>query len=225
MENIINVLFSNQDLKYRDFHAKLVPNIDNDTIIGVRRPILKDIAKKLSKEDDIDLFLNDLPHKYFEENALHILILSYIKDYDLMIEKLDKFIPYINNWAVCDGYSSKAIEKNRDKAIIKIKEWLKSKHIYSKRFAICMLMNYYLDDYFNESYLKLVGNIKSNDYYLDMAIAWYFATALTKRKCETLNYLKNSDLSNAIKRMTIRKAKDSYRIDKETVLELEEILK
>lgn len=224
MEEIINLLFLNQDLKYRDFNSSLMPNIDKDNVIGVRRPILKKIAKDIYKNYNYSLFLNELPHKYFEENVLHILIISYLDDYDLMINELDKFIPYIDNWAVCDGYSSKLIKKNKDKIIIKIKEWIKNKYIYSKRFGVNMLMNYFLDDDFKKTYLSLVGNIKSNDYYLDMVIAWYFATALAKKRDETLLYLENNKLSDSIKKMLIRKAKDSYRVDESTVLRLIEIL-
>ena len=178
--NIQKELFKLQDKKYREIQIKTITNIDSDTIIGVRTPKLRKIAKELYKSNNYKEFINDLPHKYFDENQLHSFILGEIKDYDECLDSVNKFLPYVDNWATCDQSTPKAFVKNTDKLINEIKKWIKSKETYTIRFGVGMLMRSYLDDNFKEEYLEWVSKIRSNEYYVNMMIAWYFATALAK---------------------------------------------
>lgn len=205
-------LFDNQDTKYKEFCIKLTPGFDDDYFIGVRNPISKGIASKHYKANDYHDFFNCLPHQYYEENNVHAYIISNIKDYDIAIKEINKFLPYVNNWATCDIMKPKAFIRNKDKLIKEIKKWIKSKKIYTVRFGIEMLMNFYLDDDFNESHLELVSKIRSDEYYINMMIAWYFATALAKHYKETLPYIKEHKLDNYTNNKTIQKAIESYRI-------------
>jgi len=204
-------LFKIQDKKYRDFQVKLIPNIDSNSIIGVRTPDLKKLAKEMVKSGDVS-FLDNLPHKYFDENQLHAFIISELKDYDECINYINKFLPYINNWATCDQMSPKIFKKNHDKLINEIKIWIKSKDTYTIRFGIGMLMQHYLDSDFRQEYLKLVSKIKSNEYYVNMMIAWYFATALAKQYESAIIYLEDNKLDTWVHNKTIQKAIESYRI-------------
>lgn len=212
MKNILNELYKMQDEKYRDIQVKTIPNINSDSIIGVRTPELRSFAKKLIKEDSYKEFLEELPHKYFEENQLHSFIISEIKDYDICISYINKFLPYINNWATCDQLSPKVFKKNKEKLIKEIKVWIKSKETYTIRFGIGMLMSYFLDEDFNESYLETISKIKSKEYYINMMIAWYYATALAKQYDSTIKYLENNKLDIWVHNKTIQKAIESYRI-------------
>lgn len=212
MENIIKELYKMQDKKYRDMQVKIIPNIDSNSIIGVRTPELRSFAKKLIKEDNYKEFLEELPHKYFEENQLHSFIISEIKDYDICISYINKFLPYVNNWATCDQLSPKIFKKNKEKLIKEIKVWIKSKEVYTIRFGIGMLMSYFLDEDFNESYLETISKIKSKEYYINMMIAWYYATALAKQYDSTIKYLENNKLDIWVHNKTIQKAIESYRI-------------
>lgn len=212
MENIIKELYKMQDKKYRDIQVKTIPNIDSNSIIGVRTPELRSFAKKLIKEDNYKDFLEELPHKYFEENQLHSFIISEIKDYDICISYINKFLPYVNNWATCDQLSPKVFKKNKEKLIKEIKVWIKSKETYTIRFGIGMLMSYFLDEDFNESYLETISKIKSKEYYINMMIAWYYATALAKQYDSTIKYLENNKLDIWVHNKTIQKAIESYRI-------------
>ena len=212
MKNIIKELYKMQDEKYRDIQVKIIPNIDSNSIIGVRTPELRSFAKKLIKEDNYKEFLEELPHKYFEENQLHSFIISEIKDYDICISYINKFLPYINNWATCDQLSPKVFKKNKEKLIKEIKVWIKSKETYTIRFGIGMLMSYFLDEDFNESYLEIISKIKSKEYYINMMIAWYYATALAKQYDSTIKYLENNKLDIWVHNKTIQKAIESYRI-------------
>ena len=212
MKNILNELYKMQDEKYRDIQVKTIPNIDSDSIIGVRTPELRSFAKKLIKEDSYKEFLEELPHKYFEENQLHSFIISEIKDYDICISYINKFLPYVNNWATCDQLSPKVFKKNKEKLIKEIKVWIKSKETYTIRFGIGMLMSYFLDEDFNESYLETISKIKSKEYYINMMIAWYYATALAKQYDSTIKYLENNKLDIWVHNKTIQKAIESYRI-------------
>lgn len=203
-------LFSMQDIKYRDFHARLMPNIDKDTIIGVRVPKIRALAKEIKgTEGD---FLKQLPHKYYEENNLHAILVSQIADFEECISQLDAFLPYVDNWATCDIMNPKPFKKNREKLLIQIEKWLKSKHTYTVRFAIEMLMTHFLDGDFKEEFLKTVSSIKSDEYYINMMIAWYFATALAKKWDCAVKYLEEKRLSKWVHNKTIRKAIESYRI-------------
>ena len=203
-------LFKLQDKKYQELQYKIIPNVDN--IIGVRTPELRKLAKKLVKENNYKSFLEELPHKYFDENQLHAFIISEIKDYNECIDYTNKFLPYIDNWATCDQMSPKVFKKNKDNLLKEIKVWIKSKETYTIRFAIGMLMSYFLDEDFDKKYLELVSKIKSNEYYVNMMIAWYFATALAKQYKDTIIYLENNKLDTWVHNKTIQKAIESYRI-------------
>lgn len=213
--DIKKVLFENQDLKYRDFHSKLMPTVDRNTIIGVRIPILRKIAKNLKNDENINSFLQSLPHKYYEENNLHAFVIEQIKDYDKCIMEINRFLPYVNNWATCDSLRPKCFSKNTDKLLLEIKKWLKSDYTYTVRFGIEMLMKFYLDENYNSTYLKYVSMIKSDEYYINMMIAWYFATALAKHWYDTIDYLEENKLSFWVHNKTIQKAIESYRIKDE----------
>ena len=212
---IIDELFKLQDKEYREFQSKLIPNINKERIIGVRTPLLRQLSKKIIKENNYSDFLNDLPHKYFDENQIHAFIISEIKDYDECLFEFNKFLPYIDNWATCDQSSPKIFLKNSDKLINEIKRWIKSKDTYTIRFGIGMLMRIYLDDNFKPEYLKMVSNIKSDEYYVNMMIAWFFATALVKQYDSTIEYIKNYKLDKWVHNKIIQKSIESYRISKE----------
>ena len=212
--NIKDELFKLQDLKYRDMQIKIIPNIKPDTIIGVRTPELRIMAKRLLKED-YKSFLEELPHKYFDENQLHAFIISKMKNYDECIIYLNKFLPYIDNWATCDQLSPKVFKWNTDLLLKEIKKWIKSKKTYTIRFGIGMLMQYYLDKNFKLEYLDLVAQVKSDEYYVNMMIAWFFATALAKQYDATIPYIKDNKLDIWIHNKTIQKATESLRITPE----------
>jgi len=212
MNNIKEKLFELQDIKYRDFQVKLIPNISLNNVIGIRTPNLRKLAKELVKENQYKSFLEELPHKYFDENQLHAFIISEIKDYEECMTYINKFLPYIDNWATCDQMSPKAFKKNKDKLLNEIKKWLKSSKTYTIRFGIGMLMQHYLDADFKEEYLKMVSSIKSDEYYVNMMIAWYFATALAKQYEKAVIYLENNELDTWTHNKTIQKAVESYRI-------------
>lgn len=214
MKQIVDILKSKQDLKYRKIQLSIIPNVEPDRIIGVRTPELRNLAKELDKEA-AQKFLSELPHYYFEENQLHSFTISRIKDYKECLEAVNKFLPYIDNWATCDQLSPKAFIKNKDSLIKEIKKWLKIDHVYTKRFAIEMLMTHFLDEDFKEEYLDLVANIKSEEYYLNMMIAWYFATALAKQYDSSIIYIKEKRLYPWVHNKTIQKAVESYRISEE----------
>ena len=214
MKKIIDDLFKMQDLKYRDLQIKTIKTVDSDSIIGVRTPELKRYAKELIKED-YSVFLNELPHKYFDENQLHAFVISKIKDYDECIDYTNKFLPYIDNWATCDQLSPKVFKKNTDKLLVEIKKWIKTKDTYIIRFGIGMLMEHYLDYRFKPEYLELVSNIRSDEYYVNMMRAWYFATALAKQYDSTISYIERNKLDIWTHNKTIQKAVESYRITDE----------
>ena len=210
--NIIEELFNLQDKKYGEFQVKLIPTVDPKSIIGVRTPDLRKLAKEIIKSTDYELFINDLPHKYFEENQLHAFIISEIKDYDKCVEEVNKFLPYVDNWATCDQMSPKVFKKNHDKLLSHIKLWINSKETYTIRFGIGMLMEHFLNDDFKEEYLSLVSSIKSEEYYVNMMRAWYFATALAKQYSYAIKYIENEKLDIWTHNKSIQKAIESYRI-------------
>ena len=212
---ITDKLFELQDKEYGEFQAKLTPGIEKNQIIGVRVPVVRKLAKEYIKDEESQEFLNTLPHEYYDENMLHGLLISEVKDYEKCIELIDKFLPYVDNWAVCDIMSPKVFKKNKNKLIIKIKEWLKSEHTYMCRFGIEMIMSHYLDEDFKEEYLEMVSKIHSEEYYVQMVIAWLFATALAKQWDATITYIENQKLDKWIHNKTIQKARESYRITDE----------
>ncbi|HAV91543.1 DNA alkylation repair protein [uncultured Eubacterium sp.] len=212
---VYQMLLEVKDDKYKEFQAKLVPNIDSKTIIGVRTPQMRAVAKEVFNSDIRDKFLNKLPHKYYEENLVHFFILAMIKDFDECVEKVEAFLPYVDCWPVSDQATPKSFKKNHDKLLPYIKKWIASDHVYTSRFGMRMLMNEYLGDDFKEEYLELVASKKGDDYYLKMMIAWYFATALAKRYDESVKYIEERKLDEWVHKKAIQKAVESYRVSDE----------
>lgn len=213
MNKIQKELYKYKDDKYAKFECSLTPGIDSEFVIGVRVPDVRKIAKELiNDEKECSKFLDDLPHKYFDENMLHGALLSLGKNYDETVRRVEKFLPYIDNWAVCDTMSPKCFKKNKDKLLKKIEKWSKSKKTYTCRFGIEMLMSFYLDEDFKKEYLKIPANIHSKEYYVNMMLAWFYATALAKQWDETIVYLEKNKLDTWVHNKTIQKAIESYRI-------------
>lgn len=253
MKRILNELNKKQDKKYAEFQAKLIPTVDKKTIIGVRTPELKKMAKEMLKgsrcvaptkglrcavsteilPNDVEKFLGELPHKYFDENQLHAFILSEMKDFDICIKRVNEFLPYVDNWATCDQLSPKCFKKDKETLLKYINKWIKSKKPYIIRFAIGMLMSYFLDEDFDERYLKMVADvgfknhkarshegvkekigidIDPDKYYVEMMRAWFFATALAKQYDATFPYIKNKKLNEWTHNKTIQKACESFRV-------------
>lgn len=210
-----NRLFSMQDLKYKEFHSKLMPTIEPDTIIGIRTPELRRFAKEFAKQPGSEEFIKVLPHKYYEENNLHGFLIEAMKDYDRVIYELDRFLPYVDNWATCDLMRPKVFKKHLSELIGQIKLWIKSEHTYTIRFGIEMLMTFYLDENFSPEYLNIAAEVKSEEYYVNMMIAWYFATALAKQYEIVLPYIEEQKLDSWTHNKAIQKAVESYRITPE----------
>ena len=214
MNKIREYLLSQQDMKYRDFTLPLLPNIDEKTFIGVRLPIIKKYAKDLDEKSRIE-FMNSLPHLYHEENILHAFILSNIKDYDEFIKYVDAFLPYVTNWSVCDTICNKHLDKHKSKLINEIYKWLKSKEIYRVRYAVKCLMNYYLNEDFDEEHLNRVEQVKLEDYYVRMMIAWYLATGLAKNYDSFIKAIEERRFDTFTHNKAIQKAVESYRVSDE----------
>lgn len=214
-KEIQNRLFDLQDKNYKDFQAKLIPNINYDTIIGVRTPELRRFAGELVKDKNINLFLEALPHKYFEENQLHAFIISGKKDYGECMELLKAFLPYIDNWATCDQLSPKVFKKHKKELLKDIFKWIKSKNTYTVRFGTGMLMQHFLDEDFEERYIEAVSKIRSEEYYINMMTAWYFATALAKQYESSVKYIKEHKLDTWTHNKAIQKALESRRVSDE----------
>ncbi len=214
-EDIRKELFSKQDIKYRDMQVKIIPTVEADSIIGVRTPELRTYAKKLVKEEDIDEFLSNLPHKYFDENQLHAFIVSEIKDYDRCMEETERFLSYVDNWATCDQMSPKVFKKNRQDLFKHIQTWIGSDEPYTIRFGIGMLMQHFLDEDFDKKYPEMVSVIRSEEYYVNMMIAWYFATALAKQYEAIIPYIEGRYLDTWTHNKAIQKSVESYRITPE----------
>ena len=204
-----------QDKGYRDMQVTIIPTVEADSIIGVRTPALRQLAKELSKREEISEFLSDLPHKFFEENQLHAFILSGMKDAESCIRLVDEFLPYVDNWATCDQMSPKVFKKHKQLLLEYVDKWIRSDHTYVKRFAIGMLMEHFLDEDFKTSYLTKVSKIRSEEYYVNMMIAWYFATALAKQYDATLPFIEKQKLDKWTHNKSIQKAVESYRITPE----------
>lgn len=208
-------LFENQDLKYKDFQSKLIPNVQADTIIGVRTPVLRKLAKSISNKKKMS-FIECLPHKYYDENQLHAFIISDMKDEEKCFNIIEDFLPYVNNWATCDQMTPKVFKKNKEKLLEHVKVWLNSKKEYTVRFAIKMLMTHFLEDDFRPEYLIWVGKVSRDEYYIKMMQAWYFATALSKQYKNTIYILEGKKLGIWVHNKSIQKAVESRRIPKET---------
>ena len=212
---IQNDLLELQDLEYKSFHLKLMPGVDPDTVIGVRTPALRAYAKKLNQSDEKETFLQVLPHTYYEENNLHGFLISLGKDYDKVIEGLDRFLPYVDNWATCDMMRPKVFAKNKERLIRDVKRWIDSDDVYTRRFGIEMIMVHFLDDAFQTNYLEWLSEIRSKEYYINMCTAWTFATALAKQWNQTIPFIEKRKLDDWTHKKTIQKARESYRITKE----------
>ena len=219
LTDIQKTLVSLADSEYKAFHSKLIPNVSGKRILGVRTPILRKYAKELRWES-AEKLLSSLPHRFYEEDNLHAFLLEQIDDYSKLIEKLDEFLPYVNNWATCDMMSPKCFAKNLDKLYLDAFRWIDSGIIYAVRFGICMLMKHYLGKTFDKKYLDKVAHIRSEEYYIKMAVAWFFATALTKNYSQTLPYIKSNALDTWTHNKAIQKAIESYQISKEIKEEL-----
>ena len=215
IEDIRKDLFALQDVPYRDFQVKLFPGCDVSRFIGVRTPALRALAKEYGKRVDTGTFLTDLPHAYFDEDQLHAFILEVMKDFDRCMDAVETFLPYVDNWATCDQLSPKVFRKNKARLLERIKIWLKSDRTYTVRFAIGMLMQHFLDSNFDPAYPELVAQTRSEEYYINMMIAWYFATALAKQWDTVLPYLQERRLDPWTHNKAIQKAVESRRITAE----------
>ncbi len=212
MNKLQKDLYSLQDEKYRDFQSKLMPGVQKDSVIGIRIPVLRKFAKTYGKTEESKAFLKELPHFYYEENNLHMMLITSIKDYEECLMEIEKFLPYINNWATCDFAAPGCFSIHKKELLPHIKRWINSQETYTVRYGIGMMMRLYLDDDFDVSYLNMVACVSSEEYYVNMMIAWYFATALAKQWKETLPYIKDHKLSLWVHKKTIQKAVESYRI-------------
>lgn len=210
-------LFALQDEEYGKFQRKLMPTVAPERVIGVRTPELRKLAKRLIKEEPeaIQKFVQTLPHTYYEEDNIHGEVIANCKDYDQCVAMLDEFLPYVDNWATCDMIRPKVFAKHLPELLKKTEEWLASEYVYEVRFAIEMLMTFFLDDAFDEKYLATVAAVKSEEYYLKMMVAWYFATALAKQYEATIPYIEEKKLVTWTHNKTIQKAVESYRITQE----------
>ena len=211
-EDIRKELFRLQDKKYRDFQAKLIPTVEQDSVIGVRTPELRKFAKQIAKREDAEDFLRELPHGYFDENQLHGFVISEIKDFNRCVEEVKYFLPFVDNWATCDQLSPKIFKKHRQELFSHIREWIASDHTYTVRFAIGMLMQHFLDEEFDLVYPEMVSLIRSEEYYVNMMIAWYFATALAKQYEAVLPYIEEKKLDTWTHNKAIQKSVESSRI-------------
>lgn len=215
MREITERLFSMKDEEYANFHRRLIPTVRPEAVIGVRTPVLRKLAKEISGWDSCQTFLTELPHTYYEENQLHGFILSEIKDFDACIAQLETFLPYMDNWATCDQTSPKVFKKEKKRLLPYISKWLASGDTYTVRFGIGMLMQHFLDEDFEPKYLDWVSAIHSEEYYVNMEIAWYMATALTKQWDTTIGYIEQGKLEKWVHNKTIQKARESYRVPKD----------
>ena len=217
-KTITDGLFALKDENYRRFHAKLIPDIPIDNIIGVRTPVLRKYAKEVAKLPEANIFLESLPHSYYEENNLHgaLLSLLYPKDIIAFMEQLERFLPYVDNWATCDMLSPKIFKKHLPYVYERVQKWLQSDAVYTIRFGIVTLLGFYLDNAFEPEMLQLVANVRSEEYYVNMAVAWYFSMALVKQYDATLPYIQNRVLEPWTHNKSIQKATESRRIPQET---------
>lgn len=223
MTDIQKKLFSLQDEKYKQFNSKLIPDVLPENQIGVRIPDIRRLAKEIKNTKIGNDFLNSLPHRYFEENNLHGYLLEFINDYNEAIAMTEKFLPYIDNWATCDTITPKVFRKNPGDLYEKVKVWLKSEHTYTIRFGVNMLMKFFLDENFSPDVLRLVAETQSEEYYVNMVRAWFFATAMAKQRESALPYLTEKKLDRWTHNKTIQKCRESFRISDEDKKLLKEL--
>ena len=214
-EEIQKELFVLCDDKYKELQKKIIPTVQPDTIIGVRTPELRKYARQLLKRDDLNDFIHDLPHRYFDENQLHAFTISGIKDYGICIDEVNRFLPYIDNWATCDQMSPKVFAKHKKELLEQIVKWMGSKETYTVRFGIGMLMQHFLDEDFDIKYPEMVAKIRSDEYYVNMMTAWYFATALAKQYDAVIPFIQGQKLEKWTHNKAIQKSVESYRISDE----------
>ena len=215
MTKIQQRLFALQDAGYRDFHAALMPTVDKALVIGVRMPALRALAKELKGTEPAADFMAQLPHKYYEENNLHAALIGHIRDFDACMAAVERFLPYVDNWATCDMMNPKALAKDKAALLERIRLWLQSGHTYTVRFGMGMLMNHFLEEDFREEYPALVASVRSEEYYVRMMQAWYFATALAKQYEAAVTYLEQRRLGAWVHNKTIQKARESFRVSQE----------
>ena len=214
-EEITKALFELRDDSYREFQSRLIPTVDPERVIGVRTPELRRFARILAKQDDISDYLDALPHRYFDENQLHAFIVSEMRDYPQCIAEVERFLPFVDNWATCDQMSPKVFKKHRKELLERIRDWLRSAHTYTVRFGIGMLMEHFLDSDFSTDYPVMVAGIRSGEYYVNMMTAWYFATALAKQYESVLPFLEDRRLDAWTHNKAIQKAVESFRVTDE----------
>ena len=214
-EEIREELFRLRDIEYRDFQVRLIPSVEPDQVIGVRTPALRKYARQLAKRADAQIFLRDLPHRYFDENQLHAFMISGIKDYGKCLEEVNIFLPCVDNWATCDQLSPAVFKKHRQELIREIRNWIDSDRTYTVRFGLGMLMSHFLDEDFDPAFLDLAAGVRSEEYYIKMMIAWYFATALAKQYDAALPYIEDCRLEPWTHNRTIQKAVESFRVSPE----------
>ncbi|MBO4484830.1 MAG: DNA alkylation repair protein [Lachnospiraceae bacterium] len=212
---VYEMLLSVKDDQYKEFQAKLVPNIPAETILGVRTPQMREIAKKVAASAERDAFLNSLPHKFYEENLIHFFVLSLMKDFDECVKAVEEFLPYVDCWPVSDQATPKPFRKNHEKLLPYIRKWIDSDHVYTARFGMRMLMNEFLGEDFKEEYLAWIADKKGDDYYLQMMQAWYFATALAKQYDASVKYIEQRKLNEWVHKKSIQKAVESFRVSDE----------
>ena len=215
MTEIQQRLFALQDAGYRDFHAALMPTVDKALVIGVRMPALRALAKELKGTEPAADFMAQLPHKYYEENNLHAALIGHIRDFQPCLTALERFLPYVDNWATCDMMNPRALAKDKAALLERIRLWLQSSHTYTVRFGMEMLMNHFLEEDFREEYPALVASVRSEEYYVRMMQAWYFATALAKQYEAAVTYLEQRRLGAWVHNKTIQKARESFRVSQE----------
>lgn len=215
MTEITERLFSLSDENYRQFQTPLLPTVAPERIIGVRTPLLRQFAKELVGTETAKRFLNELPHAYYEENQLHAFLIERISDFDVCIEAVETFLPYVDNWSTCDGWSPKVFGKHPQRLLEQIQQWMNSPHPYTVRYGIGMLQRYFLDDRFEPCYLTWVSRVCREEYYVRMMVAWFFATALAKQYSDAVVFLEEKKLPKWTHNKTIQKAMESFRISAE----------
>ena len=214
-DEIREELFRLCDTEYRDFQVKLIPTVAPELVIGVRTPVLRKYAGQLLKREDAGEFLRDLPHRYFDENQLHAFMISGIKDYGTCLEQVESFLPYVDNWATCDQLSPRVFKRHRQELLGEIRRWIASDRTYTVRFGLGMLMSHFLDEDFDPAFLDLAAGVRSEEYYIRMMAAWYFATALAKQYDAALPYIEDRRLDPWTHNRTIQKAVESFRVSPE----------
>ena len=225
MSALTERLFALADEGYRQFQIPLIPTVEPTRVIGVRTPILRKLAKEMAGSAEAEAFLRDLPHTYYEENNLHAFLVEQMGDYDACIAAIDAFLPYVDNWSTCDGWSPKVVKKHPEELLGKIREWMASDLPYTVRFGIGMLQRYFLDERFDAAYLEWVAAIDREEYYVRMMVAWYFATALAKQYAATVPYIEEGRLPLWTHNKAIQKAVESYRVTAEQKIYLKTLKK